>query len=43
MLRGSDIRRVIVALPDGRTVDVEIPKMFLMIGAEFAATGADPV
>ena len=43
LLRGSDIRRVIVALPDGRTVDVEIPKRFLMIGAEFAATGADPV
>ena len=43
LLRGSVIRRVIVALPDGRTVDVEIPKRFLMIGAEFAATGADPV
>ena len=43
LLRGSDIRRVIVLLPDGRSVDVEIPKMFLMMGAEFAATGADPV
>jgi hypothetical protein len=43
LLRGSDIRRVIVALPDGRTVDVEIPKRFRMISAEFAATGADPV
>ena len=43
LLRGSDIRRVIVSLPDGRSVDVEIPKMFLMMGAEFPATGADPV
>ena len=43
LLRGSDIPRVIVSLSDGRSVDVEIPKMFLMMGAEFAATGADPV
>ena len=42
LLRGSSIRRVIVSLPDGRSVDVEIPKMFLMIGAEFPTSGADP-
>ena len=42
LLRGSSIRRMIVSLPDGRSVDVEIPKMFLMIGAEFPTSGADP-
>ena len=42
LLRGSSIRRVIVSLPDGRSVDVEIPKMLLMIGAEFPTSGAAP-
>ena len=42
LLRGSSIRRVIVSLPDGRSVDVEIPKMLLMVGAEFPTIGEAP-
>ena len=42
LLRGSSIRRVIVTLSDGRSVDVEILKMILMVGAEFPTIGEAP-
>ena len=42
LLRGSSIRRVIVTLSDGRSLDVAIPKHLLMVGAEFPTIGEAP-